>query len=78
MARSIASWTKRTLMQARFPEHLLRGSDSSMRESGCTLPQPAFATMEEVRYAHELRMQLLARYLGRAEPATVPWSVGAD
>ena len=53
-------------MQARFPEHLLRGSDSSMRESGCTLPQPTFATMEEVRYAHELRMQLLVRYLGRA------------
>jgi hypothetical protein len=78
MARSIASCAKRTLMQARFPEHLLGRSDSSMREGGCTLPQPAFATMEEVRYAHELRMQLVARYLGRAEPAMVPWSVGAD
>ena len=78
MAHSIASWAKRSLMPARFPEHLLRGSDSSMRDSGCTLPQPAFATMEEVRYAHELRMQLLVRYLGHAEPATVPWSVDAD
>ena len=40
--------------------------------------QPVFATMEEVRYAHELRLQLRARLLRDAAPPTQPWCVGAD
>ena len=52
--------------------------DTSRRETGCTVLQPVFATMEEVRYAHELRLQLRARLLRDAAPPTQPWCVGAD
>ena len=56
----------------------LRNVDTSRRETGCVLPQAAFATMEEVRYAHELRLRLRARLMrGAAAPAR-PWCVGAD
>ena len=45
---------------------------------GCTFLQPVFATMDEMRYAHELRLQLRARLLRDAAPPTQPWCVGAD
>jgi hypothetical protein len=48
------------------------------REMGCVPSQPVFATMEEVRYGHELRLQLKARLLRDAALPTAPWSVGAD
>ena len=56
----------------------VRNVDTSRRETGCPLPQPVFATMEEVRYAHELRLQLRARLLRDAAAPTQPWCVGAD
>jgi hypothetical protein len=59
-------------------ERVVRDSDSWMRDIGCGLPQPSFATMEEVYYAHELRLQLRARFLRHIAPATVPFCVGAD
>jgi hypothetical protein len=40
--------------------------------------QPEYATADEVRYAHELRLQLRARLLRDAAPQTGPWCVGAD
>jgi hypothetical protein len=45
---------------------------------GCDLPQAAFATMEEVRRAHELWLQLRKRLLRRPVPLMRPWSVGID
>jgi DNA-binding winged helix-turn-helix (wHTH) protein len=41
--------------------------NTSTRESGCELPQPVYATSEEVRYAHALRLVLRARFLGLLE-----------
>ena len=52
--------------------------DALRRELACTYPQPAYATAEEVRYAHELRLQLRARLPRDAAPQTRPWCVGAD
>jgi hypothetical protein len=40
--------------------------------------KPAFATMNEMRYADELRRQLRARLLRAAAPPPAPWSVGVD
>ena len=48
------------------------------RASGLCGPQPAFATMEEMRYADELRRRLKARLLRAVAPPTGPWCVGAD
>ncbi len=56
----------------------IRNVDTSRRETGCVLPQPVFATMEEVLYAHELRLQLRARLMRDAAAPTQPWCVGAD
>lgn len=56
----------------------LRNFETSKRETGFVLPQPVFATMEEVRYAHELRLQLRARLMRDAAAPTQPWCVGAD
>ena len=56
----------------------IRNVDASRRETGCTLPQPVFATMEEVRYAHELRLQVRARLMRDATAPVQPWCVGAD
>ena len=56
----------------------LRNVDTSRRETGCVLPQPVFATKEEMRYAHELRLQLRARLLRDAAAPTQPWCDGAD
>ena len=44
----------------------------------CTSPQPVHATADEVRYAHELRLQLRARLLRDAASQTGPSCVGAD
>jgi hypothetical protein len=38
----------------------------------------AFPTIEEIRYASELRLQLRDRYLRRPEPTIGPWCVGVD
>jgi len=43
-----------------------------------TFLQPVFATMEEVHYTYELRLQLRMRLLRDAAPPTQPWFVGAD
>jgi hypothetical protein len=48
------------------------------RSSDLYVAQPAFATIEEMRYADELRRQLRARLLRAAAPLTAPWSVGVD
>jgi len=34
--------------------------------------------MEEVRYAHQLRLRLRQYFLRRPVPPARPWSVGAD
>src|SRR5271166_6074640 len=47
--------------------------DASKRGLACTYPQPVYATAEEVRYAHELRLQLRARLLCDAAPQVGPW-----
>jgi hypothetical protein len=52
--------------------------DASKREVGCASPQPACATADEVRYAHELRLQWRARLLHDAAPQAGAWCVGAD
>jgi DNA-binding winged helix-turn-helix (wHTH) protein len=56
----------------------IRNVDTSRRETGCVLPQPVFATTEEVLYAHELRLQLRTRLLRDAAAPTQRWCVGAD
>ena len=76
--RAMDTSSKRNPVRARFAGRVVRDSENGMREIGCPLPQPAFATMEEVRYAHELRLQLRTRFLDRIAAATGPWSVGAD
>ena len=47
------------------------------RSSDLYVAQPAFATMEEMRYADELRRQLRAQLLHNAPPTGL-WSVGVD
>jgi hypothetical protein len=54
----------------------IRTVDTSARESDCALPKAVFATMEEVRYAHELRLQLRTRLLRDATPAAEPLLCG--
>jgi len=44
----------------------------------CPFPRAVFATVEEIRYASELRLLLRDRYLRRPEPLIGPWCVGAD
>jgi hypothetical protein len=41
-------------------------------EMGCALPHPAFATMEEVHYAHELRLRVRAYFLRAGNLAACP------
>ena len=57
---------------------VVRDVDTSIREIGCALSEPAFATTEELHYAHELRLRLRVQFLGHPAVANVPWSVGAD
>jgi DNA-binding winged helix-turn-helix (wHTH) protein len=52
--------------------------DTSRLETRRALPNPVFATMEEVCHAHELRLQLRARLLREVAQTAQPWSVGAD
>ena len=40
--------------------------------------QTAFATMEELCHAHELRLQLREHFLNRPAPQAGPWWVGVD
>lgn len=56
----------------------IRTVDTSARETDCALPKPVFATMEEVRYAQELRLQLRRRLLRDAAPSAGTCSAGAD
>jgi hypothetical protein len=56
----------------------LNAPHASTRESDCALPKPVFATMEEVCYAHELRLQLRARMLRGAARSAGTCSAGAD
>jgi len=77
-SRATGTTSKRDLVRARSAKPLVRDSDRCLPEIGCALPQPAFATMEEVCRAHELRLQLRAFFLGRIAAPTVPWSVGVD
>jgi len=53
-------------------------SGGSMCATHCSFPKEAFATKEEVRYAHELRLRLREYFLRRTAPPPRPWSVGAD
>jgi DNA-binding winged helix-turn-helix (wHTH) protein len=54
-------------------------ADASIRETGCAVPEPVFATTAEVCYAHHLRLQLRGRLLrSTAAPAAQAWCVGAD
>jgi hypothetical protein len=77
-ARAMRTASKRSPGPERVAERVVLDGDSAMRGTGYRIPQPAFATMEEVRYAHELRLQLRARLLNHIAAATLPWSVGAD
>ncbi len=52
--------------------------DALRRELACSYPQPAYATLEEVRCVHELKLQLRARLLHDGAPQIAPWCVGAD
>ena len=53
--------------------------DTSKLESGCAMPDPVFATLEEVCYAQQLRLHLRGRLLrANAAPAARGWSVGPD
>jgi DNA-binding winged helix-turn-helix (wHTH) protein len=54
----------------------IRTVDTSARESDCALPKAVFATIDEVRYAHELRLQLRTRLLRDATPVTEPLLCG--
>jgi len=55
-----------------------RGEIAPLLESARTFPQEAFATKEQVRFAHELRLQLREYLLRRPSPPLQPWSVGVD
>ena len=48
---------------------VVRTADTATRETDSALPKPVYATMEEVCYAHELRLQLRTRLLRDAAPA---------
>ena len=50
--------------------------NTSTRETDCALPKPVFATMEEVCYADESRLQLRARLLRDGAAVAEPCSVG--
>ena len=41
------------------------GVDATTSLCGCPLPLPAYATDDEILYAHELKQRLRASYLGR-------------
>ena len=39
---------------------------------------PAIATLEEIRYAEQLRLQIRESYLRRRDPPPCVWLTGAD
>ena len=41
-------------------------------------PRPAMATVEELRYAEQLRLQIREHYVRRPEKAAGPWWVGVE
>ena len=55
-----------------------RYEGASTSAASCTFPQAVFASKEEVRHAHELRLRLREHFLRRPAPPNRPWSVGAD
>jgi hypothetical protein len=61
-----------------FTVRVVPNVDAPRREVRCTSQQRVHATADEVRYAHELRLQLRARSLHDAAPQTGLWCVGAD
>ena len=77
-SRAMHSAAKRNRARDFFARRMNRGNDSCERDIGCAVPKPAFATMEEVRHAHDLRLRLRARFLSHVVLATGPWSVGVD
>ena len=76
--RATGNHPRRDVVRARPAKLLVRDGDRSLPETGCALPLPAFATMEEVCHAHELRLQLRAHFLSRVAAVTMPWTVGVD
>jgi len=61
------------------PRHAVARRDAaSMGEQVWPSSQTAFATMEEFRHAHELRLQLREHFLRRPAPQAGPWFVGVD
>jgi len=59
-------------------DRIARSDGPAMRETAYPLPQEAFVTIEEIRRAHELRLQLREHFLCRPAPLARPWSVGVD
>ena len=47
------------------------------RDADCALPEPVFATVEEVCYAHQLRLKLRALLLGDAAAGDESWAARA-
>jgi hypothetical protein len=60
------------------PRNVVARRDASMGEQLCPSSQTAFATMEELCHAHELRLQLREHFLNRPPPQARPWWVGVD
>ena len=56
----------------------IRNVDTARRETGCVLPQPVYATMEEVLYAQQLWLHLRVRLMRDGAAPNQPWCVGAD
>lgn len=56
--------------------HLLQASTTPSADSALT-PFVA-ASIEEIRYAQQLRQRIKDRYLNRPTPPVTFWSVGAD
>lgn len=60
------------------PRNAVARHNASIRQQVCSSSQNAFATMEEVCHAHELRLQLREHFLNRPAPQAGPWCVGVD
>jgi len=60
------------------PRNAVARHNASIGEEICSSSQTAFATMEEFRHAHELRLQLREHFLRRPASQAGPWFVGVD
>jgi hypothetical protein len=60
------------------PRNAVARHNASMGEQTCSSSQTAYATMEEVCHAHELRLQLREHFLRQPPPQAGPWWVGVD